>query len=185
MLILDEKGKPVAKPDLEKGRIEERDRIVIHTYVVDVEEVSHTEVVREYPETGGKDLATVVDVPEEGHWETRLENGDKIEFDGEIPEDAPHELPVPDVQVYAVYRKYTKEELAEIARKREEREQAEAKRAETEKYLDEAPERTTALEAEQAETDDAICKLYENSLKMQAEFDDAVCTIYENQEGAK
>lgn len=36
MLILDESGATVADPDLAAGRLEERQRPVVHRYVVDV-----------------------------------------------------------------------------------------------------------------------------------------------------
>ena len=42
MLVLDESGATVADPDLKSGRLEERQRPVVHRYVVDVEAVSYT-----------------------------------------------------------------------------------------------------------------------------------------------
>ena len=147
MLILDEAGSVVTDPDLEKGRLEARQRRVTHRYVVDVEEQSHEEVVAEYPETGGKDVAIVVDVEERGHWETRLGTGELIEFDGAIPEDVPHEAELVGAQSYMLYVPCTPDELTEIARVGEERKRLEEESAARESFLVAAPERLTALEA--------------------------------------
>lgn len=182
MLILDEHGAVVTDPDEKKGRLEGRQRNVVHRYVVDVEEESHEEVVAEYPETGGKDVAIVVDVEEQGHWETRLETGELIEFDGAIPEDMPHELELADVQPYMFYVPYTDEELAEIARMEEERERMEAEAAEREAFIASAPERIETVETAQADTDDALCAMFEANLALQTTMEDqdaAICALYE------
>ena len=182
MLVLDESGATVADPDLKSGRLEERQRPVVHRYVVDVEEQSHEEVIAEYPETGGKDVEIVVDVEEQGHWETRLEDGELIEFDGVIPGDMPHELEVTDAQSYMLYTPYTDEELAEMARLEAERKRMEAEAAEREAFLSSAPARVEAAEAAQADTNDALCAVYEASLALQATVEDqdaAICALYE------
>ena len=66
-------------------------RKVWHRYIVDSEAITHEEVIAEYP-NGGKDIVIVVDIPERGHWETRLDTGEIIDFNGTIPEDAPHDI---------------------------------------------------------------------------------------------
>ena len=182
MLILDELGAVVTDPDEKMGRLEARERNVTHRYVVDVPEESHEEVVAEYPETGGKDVEIVVDVEEQGHWETRLETGELIEFDGVIPDDMPHELELADVQSYMLYVPYTDEELAEIARLEEERKRMEAEAAEREAFLAAAPERMDSVETTQADTDDALCAMFEANLALQTTMEDqdaAICALYE------
>lgn len=186
MLILDESGNIVTEPDLEAGCLEEKQRNVIHKYVVDVEMESHEEVIAEYPETGGKDVAVIVDVEEQGHWETRLETGEVVGFGGTIPDDMPHELELPDIDAYMLYRAYTPDELAERERMEAERKEAEAEAAKREAYLSTAPARMDASEAAQADTDDALCAMYEEGLAQQATMDEqdaAICALYEMQLG--
>ena len=183
MLILDEKGTVVTDPDLEAGCLEERHRSIVHLYVVDVEEKSHEVIIAEYPETGGKDVEYVVDVEEQGHWETRLvDTGEVIEFDGTIPDDMPREFELADVEPYLLYRLYTDEELAERARTKEERERMESEAAEREAFLSDAPERMVSVETTQADTDDALCAMYEANLALQTTMEDqdaAICALYE------
>lgn len=140
MKILDIDGNEITNPDLEKGVLANEQMRVVHTWIVDVEEEAHEEVVAEYP-NGGKDVAIVVDVEERGHWETRGEDGRAVDFDGIIPDDMPHESPVNDIWVFQRYRVYTEDELAAIARQKAEAEAAAAKKAEREAFLEEAPER--------------------------------------------
>lgn len=140
MKIFDIEGNEIEKPDLEKGRLFYEEKTVIHTWIVDVEEQAHEEIVAEYP-NGGKDIAIVVDVEEQGHWETRDEEGNVIDFDGLIPDDMPHEIIVKDVWKFQRYRVYTEEDLAEIAKRKEEAETAAAKAAEREEFLEGAPDR--------------------------------------------
>lgn len=147
MLVLDERGAAVADPDGKKGRLEPRERNVVHRYVVDVPEETHEEVVAEYPETGGRDVEIVVDVEERGHWETRLEGGELVEFDGAIPDGTPRELELDDVQQYMLYVPYAPEELEEIARAEEERGRMEAEAAEREALVASVPERMGRAEA--------------------------------------
>lgn len=138
MLILNEQGEKVENPDLEVGRLDVKQRNVVHRYIVDVPEQTHTEVVAEYPETGGKDIAYVVDVPEQGHWATFLENGGEVEFDGDIPDNA-HDVDTPDIQTYQVYHVYTAEELEEIKAREAAAKEAAEKAAEREAFIDGAP----------------------------------------------
>lgn len=63
MDMYDEQGNPVTDYDLAKGRLEMQKRIHHHEAVEAVEEQGHWETVVEYPETGGKDVQWVVDVP--------------------------------------------------------------------------------------------------------------------------
>ena len=63
MDMYDEQGNPVTDFDPAKGRLEMQKRIHHHEAVEAVEEQGHWETVAEYPETGGKDVQWVVDVP--------------------------------------------------------------------------------------------------------------------------
>lgn len=182
MLILDENGNTVANPDLEAGCLEESWRSIVHRWVVDVEEENHEEVVAEYPETGGKDVKIVIDVEEQGHWETRLDNGELIEYDAAIPDDMPHEVELADVQAYMLYVLYTSDELAEMARMEEERKRMEVEEANREAFLAAVPERIDSVESTQADTDDALCAMYEANLALQTTMEDqdaAICALYE------
>lgn len=63
MDIYDGQGNPVTDFDPAKGRLEMQKRMHHHEAVEAVEEQGHWETVAEYPETGGKDVQWVVDVP--------------------------------------------------------------------------------------------------------------------------
>ena len=63
MDMYDEQGNPVTDYDPAKGRLEMQKRIHHHEAVEAVEEQGHWEIVAEYPETGGKDVQWVVEVP--------------------------------------------------------------------------------------------------------------------------
>lgn len=65
MDVYDESGKKLQEGeyDLAKGHLVPSTRKIHHDAVEGVEEVGHWETVREYPETGGKDVEWVVDVP--------------------------------------------------------------------------------------------------------------------------
>lgn len=63
MDMYDRQGNPVTDYDPAKGRLEMQKRIHHHEAVEAVEEQGHWETVAEYPETGGKDVQWVVDVP--------------------------------------------------------------------------------------------------------------------------
>lgn len=63
MRYIDEQNNEIFAPDLTKGYLTEEQILVdYHPAVEAVAEVSHYEVVREYP-NGGKDFKLVVDVP--------------------------------------------------------------------------------------------------------------------------
>lgn len=150
MKIFDIDGNEIENPELEKGELSFEQVRVVHTWIVDVEEESHEEVVAEYP-NGGKDVAIVIDVEEQGHWETRDHSGKIVDFDGFIPDDMPHENPVEDIWQFQRYRVYTEDELAEIAKRKEEAEAAAAKAAEREEFLEDAPERMDNAETAMGE----------------------------------
>lgn len=115
MIVFDNKGGIVENPDYDKGTVENKSINVVHKYVVDVKKQSHYETVREYPETGGKDVEEVVDVEEQGHWATYDEDGDIVEhYDGIVAEDWPHEQDIHDVWEYGIYTPYTPEQLEEM-----------------------------------------------------------------------
>lgn len=129
MFVYDESFNRMDRPDLEKGRLEERTVEVTHVWVVDTEEQGHWETVAEY-EGGGKDVEWRVDVPEAGYWETRREGGEVFEgYPSEIiPDWLPHDDKATETFGYFLYVPYTEEELAQI-----EEERAEAERASQEK----------------------------------------------------
>lgn len=64
MRILDQDNNEIVNPNLEIGYLIQ-DRILIshHEAIEAVDEQGHYEVEKEYPETGGKTLVWVVDVP--------------------------------------------------------------------------------------------------------------------------
>lgn len=59
--LVDEDDNPVENPDLELGWLKNETKTVHHDATEGVEEVSHYETIREYP-NGGKDVKKVVDV---------------------------------------------------------------------------------------------------------------------------
>lgn len=63
MNIYDSQGNTVQDFDPSRGRLKQQVRIIHHEAVDAVEEQGHWETVAEYPETGGKDVVWVVDVP--------------------------------------------------------------------------------------------------------------------------
>ena len=64
MRILDMNNNEIASPDLALGRLEKESLLIQHHEAIEaIEEVGHYEVIAEYPETGGKDVKWVVDIP--------------------------------------------------------------------------------------------------------------------------
>ena len=61
MKIIDSNGVEIANPDLTKGYLKQETQTVHHDAVAGVEEVSHYETIREYP-NGGKDVKKIVDI---------------------------------------------------------------------------------------------------------------------------
>ena len=99
MKIIDSNGVEIASPDLTLGYLMPETQTIHHDAVAGVEEVSHYETIREYP-NGGKDVKKVVDVkavPAQDAYDEEVE-----------------------VQRYVLY---TAEELAEQAAAREKAEQ--------------------------------------------------------------
>lgn len=112
MLIMDEKNNVLSDPDFEAGYLERNQRPVIHRYIIDAPAQTHLEILREY-DNGGKDVETITDIPEKSHWETRLETGEPVAYDGLIPEDQKTGKDVLGTQDYYLYIPYTEEQLAE------------------------------------------------------------------------
>lgn len=61
--VFDSDGRPVESWDDELGHVKWTTRTEHHDAVEGVEEVGHWHTIAEYPETGGKDVEWVVDVP--------------------------------------------------------------------------------------------------------------------------
>lgn len=123
MKIIDSNGVEIATPDLTKGYLKPETQTIHHDAVAGVEEVSHYETIREYP-NGGKDVQKVVDVP------------------GVDPQPAwDEEVPV---QRYILY---TAEELAAQAEAKKKAEEAAAAEAKKKAELETVPGRMDALEA--------------------------------------
>lgn len=112
MLIMDEKNNILSDPNFEAGYIERKQRPVIHRYIIDTPAQTHLEILREY-ENGGKDVETITDVPEKSHWQTRLETGEPVAYDGLLPEDQKTGKDIQGTQDYYLYIPYTEEQLAE------------------------------------------------------------------------
>lgn len=144
MRIIDEQGEAVANPDLEKGKLVEEMRPVTHRYEITQQEQGHYETIAEYP-NGGKDVEWVVDVPEEGRWVAYDEDGEEVETDLVVPDDAPHEIEIPSMDEWLRYVPYTEDELAEIAEQKAQAEAAAQKAEEQQAFLDSAPSYFAAL----------------------------------------
>lgn len=63
MNIYDENGDIVMDYDPAKGRLETKTRTIHHNAVEAVEEQGHWETIAVYQETGGEDVAWIIDVP--------------------------------------------------------------------------------------------------------------------------
>ncbi len=62
MEVIDVNGNPMETYDLQTGHIVEGRKTVHHEAVEGATEQGHYETIREYPETGGKDVKWVIDV---------------------------------------------------------------------------------------------------------------------------
>lgn len=85
MIVYDEQMNPLEEYDLTLGHIETHTRTVEHEAVEAVGEVSHYEVIAEYP-NGGKDVKKVVDVPAvpgQEAWEEEIQYGVYIPYTAE------------------------------------------------------------------------------------------------------
>lgn len=119
MLIFDKDNNLIDNPNFDSGTFEEKQRDVIHRFIVDTPARTHKQVIKVYP-NGGKDVKTVVDEEEVSHWETRLpDTGDLIEYEGPFPETGKNGDIVHGVQYYYLYTPYTDEELAEKEKEKE------------------------------------------------------------------
>lgn len=63
MEVIDVNGNPMETYDLQTGHIVAGRKTIHHEAVEGVAEQGHYEIIREYPETGGKDVKWVVDAP--------------------------------------------------------------------------------------------------------------------------
>lgn len=114
MVAYDESWYRIEEYDLDKGYLENKSEAVEHRWVVDSEEQGEWVTLKEYPETGGKDVEWRVTAEEQGHWKTVKKSGEEVaDFDGTLSDDWPHDVPVPDIFEYAIYHQYTEEELEE------------------------------------------------------------------------
>lgn len=123
MKIIDSNGNPIETPDLTKGYLKQDTQTIHHDAVAGVEEVSHYETIREYP-NGGKDVKKVVDVkavPTQDAYDEEVE-----------------------VQRYMLY---TADELAAQAEAKKKAEEAAAAEAKKKAELETVPGRMDALEA--------------------------------------
>lgn len=144
MRIIDDRGNVITDPDLESGKLVEENQPVTYRYEITQHEQGHYETIAEYP-NGGKDVEWVVDVIEEGRWVAYDESGEEVEIDTVIPDDAPHEIDIPTLDVFYRYILYTEDELAEIAEQKAQAEAAAQKAEEQQAFLDTAPSYFSAL----------------------------------------
>ena len=110
----------IESPDLEKGYLTIKTVELTWNYVLESEEEGHWKVIAEYPETGGKDVEWVVDVPEVGHWAAKYDDGTPVnmeDYDGEEQPDKSWDKTVEYKKpwTYQLYTPYTAEELEQIA----------------------------------------------------------------------
>lgn len=125
MIVYNESGNRIEKYDIDKGYLTRKSKPVEHQWVVDSEEQGEWVTIKEYPETGGKDVEWRVIAEERGHWKTTdAEGKEVVDFDGNISDDWPHDTLIPDIFEYIVYHAYTDAELAELAKKKIKEEQA-------------------------------------------------------------
>lgn len=130
MVVYDENGHRIEEYDLDKGYLENKSEAVEHRWVVDSEEQGEWVTLKEYPETGGKDVEWRVTAEEQGHWKTTDTEGEEVaDFDGTLSDNWPHDVPVPDIFEYAIYHPYTEEELEEREEQRQEAEEEAERRA--------------------------------------------------------
>lgn len=157
MKIIDSNGVEIATPDLTLGYLKQETQTIHHDAVAGVEEVSHYETIREYP-NGGKDVQKVVDVP------------------GVDPQPAwDEEVPV------MRYIRYTAEELAqrEADKKAAEDAKVEADRKKAEQEA--LPQRVADLEAENAQLKEQLAMQESSMTDLQL----ALCSLYEQAEGSE
>lgn len=120
MNTFDKEMNLIESPNLQKGYLTIETVELTWNYVLESEEEGHWEVIAEYPETGGKDVEWVVDVPEVGHWAAKYDDGTLVnmeDYDGEERPDESWDKTVVYTTpwTYQLYTPYTKEELEQIA----------------------------------------------------------------------
>lgn len=176
--IYDENWSPLADPDLNKGYTESCERPIYHVYVIDQEEISHEEIIREYPETGGKDVEIVIDQEEKGHWVSYDKATDEVipDFDNSYVESngVPHEMVFEDLEFAQIYHPFTQDQIEENEKKRKEFEAQQQKQAENEQLLDDMPE--------------LLCSMYEENLQLKDTIDqqeEVLCAMYETMIGGE
>lgn len=125
MIIYDQNMDIIKEPDFTVGTVEEYDRLVTFEYIITSKEEGHYKTIAEYP-NGGKDVAWIIDTPEEGRWVSFDVDGNEIETELTVPDDAAHDVKLEEVEAVGKYRLYTPEELAEIERLKKEEEEAAA-----------------------------------------------------------
>lgn len=177
MIVYDKDFNIVKNPSLDNGRIEAVPLCVDFAYVIDSEEVHHEEVIAEYPETGGVDVAIVVDSPQRGHWEAKIsETGKRLDLDFSGWPDNGEGFR--DIVMLDVYEPFTQNEKNEHDRLAEAAEEEQRREDERQKMLDSLPDNLASI-------DDAICELYETDLAqsdIMDEQDAAICALYEMME---
>lgn len=156
--------------DFETSFISLQSLPVSHRFIVDKEAQYEERILREYPETGGKDVEYVCISPEEGHWETRIaETGQLLDIDQNLDELGYDRLQLCEETIPVnIWRPCTQEELDARKAEKEAFELAERKRLENEKLLDDMPE--------------LLCSLYETTLSQQETIDtqnEVLCLMYE------
>ena len=120
MNTFDKEMNLIESPNLQKGYLTIETVQLTWNYVLESEEEGHLEVIAEYPETGGKDVEWVVDVPEVGHWAAKYDDGTLVnmeDYDGEERPDESWDKTVVYTTpwTYQLYTLYTDEELKQIA----------------------------------------------------------------------
>lgn len=155
MIFYNENFQPIEDPSPELGRFDEEYVTLNHEYFITVPEETHEEVIAEYPETGGKDVIFVVDVPEQGYWKTWVEETETVleDFDASFLDEngADRTRPAKSTILLPRYYFYTKEELAELEKQKVEFEAEQKKQEALEKLLEELPE--------------ILCAMYEQMLE--------------------
>ena len=156
--------------DFETSFIDLKSLSVSHQYIVDKDAEYEERVVKEYPETGGKDVEYVCVSPEEGHWETRVaETGQLLDISEDLDEmgydrSFCHEEAIP----VNIWRPCTPEELEIRRNEKEQLELAEQQRVENEQLLNDMP--------------DLLCAMYEENLQLKDTIDqqeEVLCAMYE------
>lgn len=140
---------PIPESELENingntGEITEEQVAVEYRYVVESPEDGEWVVVKEYPETGGKDVEWKVTSEEVGHWEMiDRESGKVLDYPIQVDiSGLPKDQITPDILELAIYRPYTQEEI-------EANEKAEREIIEMQETMEKLPGRVDEIEGAQ------------------------------------